>query len=392
MRDPSRNVIVSLADFFTSSHTSMMISKYLFTIKALMLKCISPAMRAKIFPSYIVTDHSFALINSVLATFNNCTLLEYLNYTFHLIFDKKRAGSTNQIKMHICSVHFLKIIISKVNEEKVSRDTRNFFIFCFTILQNATRIEVFERNLLHIYNVFMQPKLTQSCLVSINIIKSELKNRDMFTKIDLNPNQTTEDSQAFRKFKYVDFTKNSVQTIKKQSPFTLYFNRLLISYSKIVASYIDGCGTCEIANPLFQPRLMNIITSRLWHISMWTGILVHIEINQTRLSNNNVECYFKIFKNHWVKDQKSKLMPSEVACMLNKKNKATYKQFYEPFDAAGANEKYTNLDFTEETWKKNKKKRSKGFYYKDINDETIKMNDDQIVNNYNELTEVFGNF
>ncbi len=387
IHDPLRRVIVSLADFFTSRHTSMMISKYLFTIKTLLLKCTSPALRSRILPSCVVTDHSFALINSVLTTFSQCTLLEYLNHTYDLIFEK-RGISENHIVVQICAVHYLKIIIGKVNKEKTTLEMKHFFIFCFTLLQNATSIEMFERHLMHIYNIFMQPKLTLSCIVSINMIKSELKYRDLYKKPDLAAK--TFDKDMFKDFKYVDITKNTVKSIKSQSPFNNHFKKLLISYRKIVSFYIESNKNVKESNPFFEPRLMSILSGRLWSVPLWTGILLMKCLNQCRLSNNNVECYFKIIKNHWIKDKKSKLMPSEVTCLLNKKCRATYIEHYEELDEFHKDKQCKSLDFIEEKWKKVQKDRSKGVYYNCINDNTFEAGTE--FKNSKEMNDLFGRF
>jgi hypothetical protein len=398
MHDPSTHVIVSFADFFTSNHTSMMISKYLFTIKSLLLKCTSPALRAKILPDYVVTDHSFALINSVLGIINQCTLSQYLNLTYDIVFKKQENSTTfEKTKLHICAVHFLKIIISKAKKENLSKETRNFFVFCFSILQNAVSIETFERFLLHIYNVFMQPKLSKSCMVSINMIKSELKNRNLYQTVDLSSNQKEDETSNYEEFKYVDLSKNNVKTIKERSPFKIHFDKVISRYNAIVTGIIESYDSRIQPNPFFQPILVNIIIGRLWHVSMWSGILVNKFSKQTRLCNNNVECYFKIFKNHWVKDKKSKLMPSEAACLLHKKTKSTYLQHYQQFEAVSRNENNTkqsrpkNMDFAEEKWRtSHNSNREKGFFYKNIWDDTMETNVDHCVNNLNELNEIFG--
>jgi hypothetical protein len=174
--DPTTNSknILSVADFFNSNHSSYSINKYLISIKHTLLKVSGTK---SILPSIIVTDHSFALMNSVVQTFDNCSLLEYLHYVFELLHNetsKKTIESVLPCKLQICSTHFLKIIIKNVKEAKVQKTIQNLFIFVFSFLQNSTCIKDFDRNLLHIYNIFMQPRINEDFSNSYNFLKVKI--------------------------------------------------------------------------------------------------------------------------------------------------------------------------------------------------------------------------
>ena len=62
--DAKNKQVISLADFITTCNTSETISKYLFSIFNILEK-----------PNLIVTDLSWALINSVLLILNKCKLI-----------------------------------------------------------------------------------------------------------------------------------------------------------------------------------------------------------------------------------------------------------------------------------------------------------------------------
>jgi hypothetical protein len=166
--DPETKNIISIADFFSSSHASVTISKYLSSIKHNLMKYHSHCT-----PPFIVTDHSIALMNSVLQTFNNTTMLEYLHYVYRflLIPQNKKTIEFSLCKLQICSAHFLKIITRKARTLKVEKKVFYFFVFAFTILQNASSMIDFNRYLLHIYNVLMNPRINSSLCTSYNILK-----------------------------------------------------------------------------------------------------------------------------------------------------------------------------------------------------------------------------
>jgi hypothetical protein len=113
--DINTEALVSVADFITTSHTSVNVAKYLFSLKHVLNSNMTYANQFKIAP-IIVTDFSWALLNAVCDIFNACTISEYLKYSFELVFNgKKKNGVENFLNTHlyICAAHFLKIIIKE---------------------------------------------------------------------------------------------------------------------------------------------------------------------------------------------------------------------------------------------------------------------------------------
>jgi hypothetical protein len=348
-RDPDSSQIISVADFFSSDQTSSTISRYLFSI--------ADILKYKNIANFIVIDHSFTLINSVIRTFNQCSILDYLNLAYKLIVNKNPNISKSIVcKLQICAAHFLKIIIRKIGfcEDKTVRNT---FIFSFTLLQNSSTIEEFDRYLLHIYNVFMQPKLNNTCRISLDVLKKEIRGRNLYRNVDLdfeyhNDNAAIQDQE--------EWLQNSKQVIQRNSPFTAYYENLLGIYNKTVKNSINYNIDNDRPNPFYNPQLLSVITKRLYHVPMWTGFLLK---GKGRLTNNNVESYFKIVKHSMLNNKLKRCMPSEFASLLFNRNLSKYKEFYENrcevlFKDDG------NLDFSEERWVKNSQSdRTKGIYY-----------------------------
>ncbi len=104
--DTKNKIIIPVAEFLTTSNNQITISNFLSEIKLR----ISLATTKNVQPKIIVTDMSWALINSVMRVFNNCSMLEYLESCFSFIFEKK---SFNMVIYYTCSTHFIKNIIRK---------------------------------------------------------------------------------------------------------------------------------------------------------------------------------------------------------------------------------------------------------------------------------------
>ncbi len=136
---------------------------------------------AEAFCSIVVTDFSYALINSILMAFNNCQLSHYIMWTYHVLIQfpdqVDKIGNIMKIKIYICSVHFLKSFISKVKKIEKNKTVAKSFIFAFSLLQNSVTIKQFDTNLWHIYNLFGNRFMNHSTYNSLKFLKKEISNR-----------------------------------------------------------------------------------------------------------------------------------------------------------------------------------------------------------------------
>lgn len=104
--DTEKKNIIPVAEFLTTSNNKPSICRYLEELKVKFLI----DSKQKNLPKIIVTDMSWALINSVLYVFNKCSMQEYLIRCWDHLFHKK---SFENIVYYTCSTHFLKNIIKK---------------------------------------------------------------------------------------------------------------------------------------------------------------------------------------------------------------------------------------------------------------------------------------
>ena len=137
--DQERKLILPVSEFFTTVNDANSISSYLSLIKLELLKKV-PKTASFQYAPIIVTDFSWGLINSVMATFNNCTADIYVNWCFEILFSKDPNTNTILAKVMktifvLCAVHFLKMIIKKIRNiepygnEIDDKKVQNAFIF-----------------------------------------------------------------------------------------------------------------------------------------------------------------------------------------------------------------------------------------------------------------------
>lgn len=168
MRDTINKKIIPFAEFATNSHTVCNISKYLSVIKN-NNKYIAP---------FIVVDESWALISSVMETFNGCSALSYINWTWDVIhtdFNSNRnLHCFMKTRLFLCHTHLFKNIIRKTNKiisEKKSKNSmaiKSLFQFCFTLLQNSISMDEFENLLLKCFLLFCSHLNTEPLVREVN--------------------------------------------------------------------------------------------------------------------------------------------------------------------------------------------------------------------------------
>ena len=132
------------------------------------------------------------------------------------------------------------------------------------------------------------------------------------------------------------FTKDHVESLKKNSPFTKYFDRILKVHKENVMREIDNGDK----NSHYCPCLFKIIEEKLYILPLWCGILLSFEQLQyfenidSRISNNPVENYFNTLRNSILRINKKqkmirRLMPSQAISRLVKYLVFKYHEIYE---------------------------------------------------------------
>ena len=114
--------IIPLAEFLTTANDQTNVTKILLSIKNLLSE-----YNKDLFPSVIVVDQSYCLINSIMSSFNGCHLSVYLNWCFDMIFKKPSDSefmNLIKVKVYLCSTHFLKNIIKQTKSINANENVK----------------------------------------------------------------------------------------------------------------------------------------------------------------------------------------------------------------------------------------------------------------------------
>ena len=358
--DKPRKKIISIYDFVTTDNTQTSLECFMLNFKSFVQRYVP---FNQIIPEYIVTDYSWALINSVLFVFNNCNSMQYLIWAFDYLMKENTIFRDYEMptKIYICSTHFLKTVIKDVKSTNATEKQKKAFIFSFSLLQNSTSLKDFDETLKNILNVFFRDYIDQFFLNSLEAIRSGCLNRNI-VKID-NDEEPKSQRNAYKDAENFIFEAGEIfGSLKKNSPFRDYFDRV-ISETLLSIAESDISGLKE--NPLKNMNLFSAIDRHLHVAPLWSGLLL---TQHSRLTNNYVESYFKTLKTSILNTEKNgRLMPSELCSSLYRNLLSVYRNNYSSEHGDG----YLNTQAVElrpkepeERWKtKSSLKRKKGVFY-----------------------------
>ena len=176
--DTNEKSILPVAEFLTTANDQITICKYLSDIKASFHKI----SLKKFLPKIIVTDNSWALINSVSISFNNCDISCYINWCFKQTFDDS-FDSNSYVILYLCSTHYLKNMIQKTKKiTNIPNNVKKSFIFMFALIQNAIEIGQINLYLMNIHTIFSNEKLNCNILIFYFSITFNLLNMFYYFK------------------------------------------------------------------------------------------------------------------------------------------------------------------------------------------------------------------
>lgn len=311
-------------------------------------------------------DFSWALINGVLNVFNKMSIREYLDWSFRKIInnkeDKIEILPTNT-RVYLCSTHFLKSLVKKTKKIDLEPNIRTFFIFCFTLLQNSVSIIQFNNYLLNIKNIFDNNQKTSALYYSLSTIRIEIQNRNL-DKLDFSSfeNETCSINKSNECKKNIDDSPlETIESIKKTSPFSSYFDNILKSFhDKITTKKIKSHGE----NVFYHPQLFALIVDQLYLLPLWTGLAIDdfkknyksdlSECFKTRLTNNPVENYFGLLKNRVL--GKRKVFPSDFVSLNFLRIKSKFFQYYMEIFSTNDEDTKNSILNIKEKWTDKKKK------------------------------------
>ena len=274
--DASNHSIIPVYEFFTTSHTQTNISKYLGSLKAIF------DSQNLVFPKIVVMDNSLALINSIVLSFNNCTLSNYLNWCYDLCLKNVSDQiflDLMKIKIYICSTHFLKNIIRKAKLVKIADNVIKSFVFMFSLIQNSISINQIDNYLINVYNIFNNKFLDSTVIYSLNIITLELRERNI-SKVNISEANTPQEQKRDNDFDYIlhesniYFSNDLKNSTKYMSPFFHYYESKISEYKEKIKILSNHDQQLNKKNQFYSPELFNLIQNKLYLLPLWTGVII----------------------------------------------------------------------------------------------------------------------
>ena len=373
--DKGKKFIFPVAEFISTGHDSQTISAYLTLIKIELQRTIPKSFSFKIAP-IIVTDFCWGQINAVMSVFNNCEADVYVNWCFEILLRKKTSTiflNVMKVILHICSAHFIKLIIKKVRkikkfkDEKKDQKLQNAFIFNFSLLQNAVTVEEFKMNLKHTFNIFNIKYFSKKCVYSGGEVKRQLLERNL-TVININedePIYKLNEKMGKQKIVLVDndFSENS---LKQTSPFGIYYRKVVENHSKNIKTHLT-LNCIDELNEYYSPELFNVILDYIHLLPFWSGIMIgHWSLlnpkykSMSRLTNNSVENWFNQVKTYLIPHRPT--MPSVFTSRIHQRIESEFEQRYKNECVQLNNSNHSSKE--KEKWRKNQSfKRKRGFFY-----------------------------
>lgn len=195
--DVIKKVYVNVADFVTTRHTSINLTKYFLDIFYLI-----QASNA-IFAPVIVIDFSWALLISLMKSINNCDLIAYLDWSYDMLVLKKTNDHIKRdymkSKLVLCSVHFFKNVVKKTKalmikskKSYINSKIKKIFLFSFTLLLNSISVEEFIKHLTCIYYLFSSIKWNESVIYSYRTLRDDCKTKKLHGS-DISGNTTPDE-------------------------------------------------------------------------------------------------------------------------------------------------------------------------------------------------------
>lgn len=370
MHDTKNNQLVPITEFLTTSNDTNSISKFLFSFRKI-IEQNSLNRSEFIFSPIIVTDFSWALIKSIMDIFNNCSITNYLTWTYDLLVKNKSNVCINTILI-LCSTHFLKLIIRKTKTIKTTDNVRKTFLFSFTLLQNSQTIEQFNLYLMNIFYLFNQRYNNIKIQSCFELLKNEVYFRKIKT-YDI----SDDDLKRSDPFKQIIDFENSYfadsghdDIIYRTSPFKYYYDDYIKELkSSLILDFQDQ--KMEI-NEFYSPELFQIIQRYLYLMPLWTSLMINnrkklygvcMKTVPNRLTNNAVESYFGHLKNNILFNRR--MTTSELVGLLFNRIRSIHIKMFESLETKiKKTDNYSKYNVDEKWMDKNKiKRKNKSYYY-----------------------------
>ena len=256
----SGSTLLPLAGALLSDQTVASISSFFnFVIAKLALR----DKTAK--PSFVVTDFSHALINSVLATFNVETIHNHLRRCINTLdgaYTYAQLKATTFIRL--CASHAIKAFARSLCKLENSKQRRQKILSLFGILLNtkylAGGLELFN----NFINIFADPEAENSEILLDFLLDT---NQSDTEDVDLLLENTGENDHSND---FLDEIDVSNDPIIHQSPFSLMARSRNVFLDAIIQKQDSDW---QIKNPIFSRKIVLLLYKWFAYFPMWSSVL-----------------------------------------------------------------------------------------------------------------------
>jgi hypothetical protein len=111
-----------------------------------------------VFPPCVVTDFSWALINSCLTAFNRCSASTYVKRCYKLLTGSMPEARAASFNVHtICIAHKFKVVANKPKQVEQDKTKRKLGMVCFSVLNRAQTLHEAARLYKDIHTLLCSP-------------------------------------------------------------------------------------------------------------------------------------------------------------------------------------------------------------------------------------------
>ena len=222
--------------------------------------------RRSVRPNFIVTDFSFALIYAVLHAYNKMTFVEYLNFAYKVL-----AGRCTSIQisdrtfLNFCCAHFSKSLSTRLKRVENSARARRAAMVLFTLLMRTCNLEDAMNVYKNIYILLCSEMDSLAVQRSFDRLTRLVKKtvpdkKDIFNRLEEEEKEEVKETE--------DETvqvHESTASIKQQSPFTRYFQRVIDN------TKLDNSG--QERNSAYSPASFKVIADVIHLYPLWAAAL-----------------------------------------------------------------------------------------------------------------------
>ena len=219
----------------------------------------------------VVTDFSFAIMNSVSLAFNDCSLLIYLDMIFKLIAKGENAYNNLTI-LATCSTHSIKFIADKISAH-FGKDKKRTVMLNFAKAIECTKYKMFIDHLSEMYIVFKTEN------VRYNFLKNFIQIVGLSTEITECIDVLTEESDPLIE---ADFLPKASKYMKLS---------IIEEIETAVKDKLSKDQSNIVPNPFYSNELALYTLRKLCPFTLLWSSFCH-----QRLSNATIEGHNKVLK------------------------------------------------------------------------------------------------